>query len=63
MMALFTHGGGTADLPVKVDGAEADRWLDIAQAYRGSPGLRRVPGSSVVHDHEPKWSLQHWFDP
>jgi hypothetical protein len=32
------------DLAVTASGAEADHWLDIAQAYRGSPGEGRRPG-------------------
>jgi uncharacterized protein (TIGR03084 family) len=32
------------DLGLKATGAEADRWLDIAQAYRGPAGPGRRPG-------------------
>lgn len=32
------------DLSLTVTGDEADRWLDLAQAYRGSPGPGRQPG-------------------
>jgi enediyne biosynthesis protein E11 len=32
------------DLAVKAEGDEADRWLDIAQAYLGPPGAGRSPG-------------------
>jgi uncharacterized protein (TIGR03084 family) len=41
---LATRRRNRADLAVQAVGAEADRWLDIAQAYRGSPGQGRVPG-------------------
>ncbi|MEU4219497.1 TIGR03084 family metal-binding protein [Actinoplanes sp. NPDC026623] len=33
-----------ADLGLTAEGAEADRWLDIAQAYRGPAGAGRRPG-------------------
>ncbi|MEV7008600.1 TIGR03084 family metal-binding protein [Streptosporangium sp. NPDC051022] len=32
------------DLTLTASGAEADRWLDIAQAYRGPAGQGRTPG-------------------
>ncbi|GAA3071209.1 TIGR03084 family metal-binding protein [Streptosporangium carneum] len=32
------------DLALTASGAEADRWLDIAQAYRGPAGAGRSPG-------------------
>jgi uncharacterized protein (TIGR03084 family) len=41
---LVTRRRNRADLAVKATGAEADKWLDIAQAYRGSPGEGRQPG-------------------
>jgi uncharacterized protein (TIGR03084 family) len=41
---LATRRRHRADLSVLAVGAEADRWLDIAQAYRGSPGAGRLPG-------------------
>jgi enediyne biosynthesis protein E11 len=41
---LVTRRRHRADLAVHASGAEADRWLDIAQAYRGSPGAGRPPG-------------------
>jgi enediyne biosynthesis protein E11 len=41
---LITRRRNRADLAVQATGAEADRWLDIAQAYRGSPGPGREPG-------------------
>ncbi len=41
---LVTRRRHRDDLAVAAEGAEADRWLDIAQAYRGSPGQGRAPG-------------------
>jgi enediyne biosynthesis protein E11 len=41
---LVTRRRHRADLGLVAVGAEADRWLDIAQAYRGSPGPGRQPG-------------------
>jgi enediyne biosynthesis protein E11 len=41
---LVTRRRHRDDLAVTASGAEADRWLDIAQAYRGSPGEGRRPG-------------------
>jgi len=41
---LVTRRRHRADLSVVATGEEADRWLDIAQAYRGSPGPGRRPG-------------------
>jgi enediyne biosynthesis protein E11 len=41
---LATRRRHRDDLALVASGAEADRWLDIAQAYRGSPGQGRVPG-------------------
>lgn len=35
------------DLALTAQGAEADRWLDIAQAYRGPAGAGRQPGMSA----------------
>lgn len=34
-------------------GDEADRWLDLAQAYRGSPGPGRQPGQFAGRDTVP----------
>lgn len=33
------------DTALKADGPDADRWLDIAQAYVGAPGEGRAPGT------------------
>jgi uncharacterized protein (TIGR03084 family) len=40
---LVTRRRHRDDLAVTAIGAHADHWLDIAQAYRGSPGQGRVP--------------------
>jgi uncharacterized protein (TIGR03084 family) len=41
---LVTRRRHRDDLAVTAAGAYADHWLDIAQAYRGSPGQGRAPG-------------------
>ncbi|HEY6309955.1 MAG TPA: TIGR03084 family metal-binding protein [Streptosporangiaceae bacterium] len=41
---LVTRRRHRADLAIQATGPEADKWLDIAQAYRGSPGPGREPG-------------------
>lgn len=41
---LATRRRHRDDLAVTATGAEADHWLDIAQAYRGAPGPGRQPG-------------------
>lgn len=41
---LATRRRHQADLAVVASGSEAERWLEIAQAYRGSPGQGRRPG-------------------
>lgn len=41
---LVTRRRHRDDLALTATGEEADRWLDIAQAYRGSPGEGRSPG-------------------
>jgi uncharacterized protein (TIGR03084 family) len=41
---LVTRRRHRDDLAVRATGAQADQWLDIAQAYRGSPGPGRRPG-------------------
>lgn len=38
---LVTQRAHRADLAVRADGADADRWLDIAQAFAGPPGPGR----------------------
>jgi uncharacterized protein (TIGR03084 family) len=41
---LVTRRRHRDDLAVTASGAEAERWLDIAQAYRGPAGSGRTPG-------------------
>lgn len=41
---LVTRRRHRDDLALTAHGDEADRWLDIAQAYRGPAGTGRVPG-------------------
>jgi uncharacterized protein (TIGR03084 family) len=41
---LVTRRRNRADLAIQATGPEAEEWLDIAQAYRGSPGPGRKPG-------------------
>jgi uncharacterized protein (TIGR03084 family) len=41
---LATRRRHRDDLALTATGAEADRWLDIAQAYRGPAGAGRRPG-------------------
>jgi enediyne biosynthesis protein E11 len=41
---LVTRRRHRADLALKAIGSDADRWLDIAQAYRGPAGPGRSPG-------------------
>jgi uncharacterized protein (TIGR03084 family) len=40
---LVTRRAHRADLDLVADGADADRWLDIAQAFAGPPGTGRAP--------------------
>lgn len=40
---LVTQRAHRADLAVEAVGAEAGRWLDIAQAFAGPPGAGRPP--------------------
>jgi enediyne biosynthesis protein E11 len=41
---LVTRRRHRADLALRADGAEADSWLDVAQAYAGPPSAGRRPG-------------------
>ncbi|MDX2851731.1 TIGR03084 family metal-binding protein [Streptomyces sp. PA03-3a] len=41
---LATRRRHRRDLAVRAEGADADRWLDIAQAFAGPPGAGREPG-------------------
>ncbi|MFJ2259680.1 TIGR03084 family metal-binding protein [Streptomyces sp. NPDC087844] len=40
---LVTQRANRADLAVRAEGLDADRWLDIAQAFAGPPGTGRAP--------------------
>ncbi|MDT0468248.1 TIGR03084 family metal-binding protein [Streptomyces gibsoniae] len=40
---LVTRRAHRADLAVRAEGPDADRWLDIAQAFAGPPGAGRPP--------------------
>jgi len=40
---LVTQRANRADLAVQAQGSDADRWLDIAQAFAGPPGPGREP--------------------
>lgn len=42
---LVTQRRHRADLGVRAEGPDADRWLDIAQAFAGPPGPGRAPGA------------------
>ncbi|MGW7438912.1 TIGR03084 family metal-binding protein [Streptomyces sp. NPDC054849] len=43
---LVTRRAHRADLALTAVGADADRWLDIAQAFAGPSGPGRTPGTS-----------------
>lgn len=45
---LVTRRRHRDDVAVTAVGQEADRWLDIAQAYRGPAGAGRLPGQFVA---------------
>ncbi|ROR89262.1 TIGR03084 family metal-binding protein [Nocardioides aurantiacus] len=40
-----------ADLDLHAVGPDADRWLDLAQAFAGPPGPGRPPGDTGLQDH------------
>jgi uncharacterized protein (TIGR03084 family) len=40
---LVTQRAHRADLALTATGPDADRWLDIAQAFAGPPGTGRPP--------------------
>lgn len=44
---LVTQRRHRDDLDLVADGPDADRWLDIAQAFAGPPGTGRVPTGST----------------
>jgi uncharacterized protein (TIGR03084 family) len=48
---LVTRRRHHADLALNASGAEAERWLDIAQAYRGPAGEGRRPGQFAAAAH------------
>jgi uncharacterized protein (TIGR03084 family) len=48
---LVTRRRHPSDLALRASGPEAGRWLDIAQAYRGSPGAGRAPGQFAGPGH------------
>jgi hypothetical protein len=41
---LVTQRRHRDDLDLQATGADADAWLDIAQAFAGPPGSGRPPG-------------------
>ncbi|MCX3060849.1 TIGR03084 family metal-binding protein [Streptomyces beihaiensis] len=43
---LVTQRAHRDDLALRAEGSDADRWLDIAQAFAGPPGQGRAPGGS-----------------
>lgn len=45
---LVTQRRHRADLALRAEGPDADRWLDIAQAFAGPPGTGRAPGQAVA---------------
>lgn len=42
---LVTQRRHRDDLSLRAEGADADRWLDVAQAFAGPPGPGRAPGA------------------
>ncbi|WP_433547026.1 TIGR03084 family metal-binding protein [Streptomyces sp. CA-294286] len=44
---LATHRAHRDDLALRAEGPDADRWLDIAQAFAGPPGEGREPTGSA----------------
>jgi enediyne biosynthesis protein E11 len=48
---LVTRRRHRADVAVRAEGADADAWLDLAQAYRGPAGPGRAPGQFASQDH------------
>ena len=44
---LVTQRANRRDLALVAEGADADRWLDIAQAFAGPPGSGRPPGGAA----------------
>jgi len=48
---LTTRRRHRSDLGLIASGPDAERWLDIAQAYRGAPGPGRQPGQHTAGNH------------
>ncbi len=46
---LVTQRAHRDDLALRAEGPDADRWLDIAQAFAGPPGRGRAPGQRAEH--------------
>jgi uncharacterized protein (TIGR03084 family) len=46
---LVTQRRHRDDLALRADGADADEWLDIAQAFAGPPGTGRASGAQPAH--------------
>jgi uncharacterized protein (TIGR03084 family) len=44
---LVTQRAHRDDLALRAEGADAGRWLDIAQAFAGPPGAGRAPGAGT----------------
>ncbi|MFC8197398.1 TIGR03084 family metal-binding protein [Streptomyces sp. NPDC057298] len=45
---LVTRRAHRADLAVRAEGPDADRWLDVAQAFAGPPGTGRPPKGTTA---------------
>ncbi|MFD3517783.1 TIGR03084 family metal-binding protein [Streptomyces sp. NPDC058657] len=51
---LVTQRAHRDDLALRAEGADADQWLDIAQAFAGPPGAGRAPQGAGSAGAEPK---------
>jgi uncharacterized protein (TIGR03084 family) len=51
---LVTRRRHRADLALRATGAQAEHWLDIAQAYRGPAGAGREPGQFASASRGPR---------
>ncbi|MFD4787616.1 TIGR03084 family metal-binding protein [Streptomyces sp. NPDC058459] len=51
---LVTQRAHRADLALTAEGPDADRWLDIAQAFAGPPGTGRAPGEAAPGEAAPQ---------
>ncbi len=47
---LVTQRRHRGDLALRAEGADADEWLDIAQAFAGAPGTGRAPAAAGPPD-------------